>query len=240
MTSGTVLEMSGIRKNYGALRPLRIQALTLRASERVAIAGLDAAAAESMVNLVTGASVPDEGVVRVFGRATTDVVDGDEWLASLDRFGIVSDRAVLLEGAALLQNLALPFTLDIDPVSSETRERVTRLAGECDIDARWLEQPSAELPPAVRARAHLVRALALGPELLLIEHPTATLPDAERRPFGAVVRRVCEARALPALIVSLDTEFSRAAADRILTLEPATGALKDSSRRGWFRSSTSG
>ncbi|MDQ3346660.1 MAG: hypothetical protein M3545_01690 [Acidobacteriota bacterium] len=237
MTSGAVLEMTGIRKNYGALRPLRIQSLTVRRSERVAIAGLDAPAAESLVNLVTGASVPDEGEVRVFGRATTDVVDGDEWLSSLDRFGIVSDRAVLLEGAALLQNLALPFTLEIDPVSSGTRAHVERLAAECGIAAEWLDQPSAALPPAVRVRAHLVRALALGPEILLMEHSSATLPDGERRPFGAVVRRVCEARALTAVIVSLDAEFSTAAADRILTLEPASGGLKDSSRKGWFRRS---
>lgn len=236
MTPGTVLEMTGIRKNYGALRPLRIQSLSVRGGERVAIAGLDAAAAESLVNLVTGASLPDEGVVRVFDRATTAVVDGDEWLSSLDRFGIVSDRAVLLEGAALLQNLALPFTLEIDPVSSATRDRVERLAGECGIGAEWLEHPSAELPPAVRARAHLVRALALDPELLLMEHPTATLPDVERVPFGAVIRRVCEARALTAVIVSLDGGFSAAAAERILTLQPATGVLKDSSRKSWFRS----
>ena len=110
--------------------------------------------------------------------------DGDEWLSSLDRFGIVSDRAVLLEGATLVQNLALPFTLEIDPVTDETRERVTRLAEECDIAPEWLEQPAAELPAGVRARAHLVRALALGPELLLMEHPSAALAEADRAALG--------------------------------------------------------
>src|SRR4051794_33049780 len=127
------LELTRVRKAYGALRPLRIEALTIAAGERVALAGLDAPAAEVMVNLVTGASLPDGGDVRVFGRLTSDVADGDEWLTSLDRFGIVSERAVLLEGASLAQNLALPFTLDIDPVSPETLARVTQLAKECGI-----------------------------------------------------------------------------------------------------------
>ena len=49
--------------------------------------GVDGGAAEVLVNLVTGASVADRGVVRVLGRSNADIVDGDEWLASLDRFG---------------------------------------------------------------------------------------------------------------------------------------------------------
>jgi ABC-type transporter Mla maintaining outer membrane lipid asymmetry ATPase subunit MlaF len=230
-----VVEMTAVQKSYGALRPLRIQSLAVGPAERVAIAGVDAPAAEMMVNLVTGASLPDAGELLVFGRRTSDVADGDEWLSSLDRFGIVSDRAVLLEGATLLQNLALPFTLEIDPVNAETRDQVTRLAVECDIAPEWLEQPVAQLPPGVRARAHLVRALALGPQLLLMEHPTATLAEAEGQAFGAAVARVCEARALTTLMISMDPRFSAAAAHRVLTLEPATGALKDRSRKGWFR-----
>jgi ABC-type transporter Mla maintaining outer membrane lipid asymmetry ATPase subunit MlaF len=229
-----VIEMAGVRKNYGGLRPLRVQSLTVAPTERVAIAGVDATAAEVMINLVTGASLPDEGEVRVFGVLTRDVADGEAWLSSLDRFAIVSDRAVMLEGATLVQNLALPFTLEIDPVSEKTRDRVSRLSEECDIAAEWLAQPMAELPPAIRARAHLVRALALGPELLLMEHPSAALPEAERRKFGAVVQRVCEARALTALMMSMDPEFSGAAAQRVLTLEGATGVLKGQSRKGWF------
>jgi ABC-type branched-subunit amino acid transport system ATPase component len=227
MNSPAIIEMTAVRKNYGGLRPLRIQALAVAAGERVAIAGIDAVGAELMVNLVTGASLPDEGEVRVFA-------DGDEWLSSLDRFGIVTDRAVILEGSTLVQNLALPFTLDIDPVSRETRDLVTRLAEECDIEPAWLDQPAVTLPAPVRVRTHLARALALGPELLLMEHPSATLPDGERRKFGQVVQRVSDARALTTLMISMDPEFSTAAAERLLTLEPGTGILKGASRRGWF------
>jgi ABC-type branched-subunit amino acid transport system ATPase component len=233
-TSPPVLEMTAVRKNYGGLRPLRIQALTLAPAERVAIAGIDAAGAELMVNLVTGASLPDEGEIRVFGVRTSDVANGDEWLSSLDRYGIVTDRAVMLEGSTLVQNLALPFTLEIDPVSSETRNRVSRLAEECDIEPAWLDQPAVTLPAPVRVRTHLARALALGPKLLLMEHPSATLPQGERRKFAEVVQRISDARALATLMISMDPEFSAAAAHRVLTLEPGTGTLKGQRRRGWF------
>src|SRR3954467_6821167 len=111
-----VLRVSGVRKNYAGLRPLRLNLLTVAAGERVAVSGLDAGAAEVLVNLVTGASLPDEGRIEVCGRATDTIANGDEWLDTLDQFGIVSPRAVLLDGATLLQNLAMPLSLEIEPV----------------------------------------------------------------------------------------------------------------------------
>jgi ABC-type transporter Mla maintaining outer membrane lipid asymmetry ATPase subunit MlaF len=227
--------MSAVSKSYAALRPLRIKSLVIARAERVAINGVDAAGAELIVNLVTGASLPDQGEIRVFERRTADVVSGEEWLASLDSFGIVTDRAVLLEGAALAQNLALPFTLEIDPITPDMHDRVTQLAAECDIAPEWLEQQAGGLPAGVKARAHLARAIALGPALLLMEHPTAALAGPERAAFGTVVARVCDARGLPALIMTSDAGFAAAAAHRTLTLEPTTGALTAPKGKGWFR-----
>jgi len=79
MTGEPILEMRRVIKSYNALRPLRIAQLSIVAGARVAVAGIDAPGAEVMLNLVTGASLPDEGEVRVFGRTTSEVSDGDEW-----------------------------------------------------------------------------------------------------------------------------------------------------------------
>lgn len=234
MTADAVVQMTAVRKAYGGLRPLRIAALAVAARERVAVAGPDAHAAEVLINLITGASLPDAGEIRVFGRRTADVADGEAWLSSLDRFGIVSERAVMLEGATLAQNLALPLTLDIDPLPDAIRARAAQLAVECDIAAEWLDQPCGQVPADVRVRVHLARAVALEPELLLMEHPTAPLAAPAGRAFGEVVRRVAAARGLTVVMVSLDAEFAQVAADRQLTLDPATGRLQPV-KRGWFR-----
>ena len=179
-----VLEITDVEKRYQALRPLRLQALTIAPAERVAIVGLDAGGAEVLVNLVTGASVADRGTVRVRGRDNADIANGDEWLASLDRFGIVSARAVLLEGATLEQNLAMPFTLQIDPVAPDIAERVVSLASACGLSVRTgggtedpvgLRRLAGECSPEVKSRAHLARAVALDPVLLVLEHPTIGL-----------------------------------------------------------------
>ena len=236
MTGEPILEMRRVIKSYNALRPLRIAQLSIVAGARVAVAGIDAPGAEVMLNLVTGASLPDEGEVRVFGRTTSEVSDGDEWLASLDQFGIVSERAVLLEGATLTQNLALPFALEIDPVPQDTLGRVEALADECEIARDCLTQRAGDVPAAVRARVHLARAIALNPRLLLMEHPTATLEESARAAYGDVIARVCDRRRLTTLAVTQDLQFAAAAAHETLTLEGATGRLV-AARRSWWRRS---
>jgi ABC-type lipoprotein export system ATPase subunit len=229
-----VLEMTGVTKQYAGLRPLRITSLTVGRGERIAISGLDAGAAEVFVNLATGASLPDAGQVVVLGQTTAAIANGDEWLTSLDRFGIMSPRAVLLEAATALQNLAMPFTLAIDEIPLDVLGRIESLAGACGIPADALQQPVGAAPPAIVARVHFGRAIALDPDVLILEHPTAAIPEAERAAFAADVARVCEARSQTLVAVTMDKEFASAVAHRALALHPATGALSPLKRRGWF------
>lgn len=228
-----VVRLARVTKAYGGLRPLRIAELTLLPGERVSIGGIDAPGAELLVNLVTGASLPDEGDVRTLGRRTAEISSADDWLAWLDHFGIVSERGVLLEESTLLQNLALPFSLEIDPVPADITERASALARECGIPLEELGTPAATLAPELRMRAHLARAIALGPRLLVMEHPTGRVAESGREALARDIARVCEARSLPALIITNDDAFAAVLATRSLTLDGATGRLRPVRRR-WF------
>lgn len=234
MSGAPVLQMSGVSKTYNALRPLRIASLVITEGERVSLGGVDAGAGELLINLVTGASVPDKGDIRIFGRLTAEIADGDEWLTLLEQFGIVSPRAVMLEGSTLLQNLAMPFTLEIDPVPAEIVAKVRALAEECSIDPeRWLSIAAGQLPADVRVLAHLARALALAPQLVVIEHPTVDVSPDSRSALAAAIARACQGRRLAALIVTNDDAFGKVVAPRNLTLDGATGQLKPL-KKGWF------
>lgn len=227
-----VLEIRGLVKDYRSLRPLRIASLAIAHAERVAVSGLDAASAEVLVNLVTGASLPDEGEVLIDGASTASIADGDAWLASLDRFGIVSERAVLLEGSTLLQNLALPFTIDIDAIVPEMKRRIEALAADVGLAAERLQTRVGDLAAADRLRGQIARALALGPRVVVLEHPTASLP---RDVIAGVARDAAgalDSRRTAALAITEDGDFASAFGARWLRLNGATGKLAPA-RPGW-------
>jgi ABC-type transporter Mla maintaining outer membrane lipid asymmetry ATPase subunit MlaF len=226
--TGPVLELSDVSKDYRGLRPLRIAALTVQPGEHVAIIGLDQTTAEVFVNLVTGATLPDRGEVRLFGRPTSAITDSADWLAVVDRFGIVSPRAVLLDSLTVVQNLAMPFTLDIEPPAEDIRRRAVALAERVGLDAASLDRPVAELGPAGVVRIRLGRALALDPGVVILEHPTAEIsPDA-----SLALAAQCRTLSAATIALTADTAFAEAAAERCLTLDPATGRLAQ--RAGWL------
>jgi ABC-type transporter Mla maintaining outer membrane lipid asymmetry ATPase subunit MlaF len=225
MTAVPALELSGVVKDYKGLRPLRIAELTVGGGERVALSGVDRPAAEALINLVTGAALPDEGEIRIFGHPTSGIASGDDWLTSLDRFGIVTDRAVLLEGSTIAQNLALPFTLAIDSLAPDVRSRVEALARDVGLEPSALDKKPAESAPAVSLRAHLARAIALDPAILLLEHPTASVPAAAVAALAGDVGRVARLRGLTTVAITEDATFARGMADRYLRVKGATGEV---------------
>jgi peptide/nickel transport system ATP-binding protein len=230
-----VLELSAVRKEYGGLRPLRIHALALEEGEHVALAGVDGPAAEVLVNLVTGAVLPDEGTVAVFGRSTAAIRDAADWLATLDRLGIVSGRAVLLDQLSVLQNLAVPFSLDLEPPPADVRRRAALLAEEVGL-GRALDRPVRELRGEELVRVRLGRAIALDPSLLVLEHPTAAVDRSRLAPLAREIRRVADDRGLAVLALTADREFARQVASRVLLLDAASGRLT-ARGAGWFRRS---
>ena len=233
MPAGDVLvRLRNVVKDYKGLRPLRIETLDLHEGQLVALVGLDDAMAEVLVDLITAAIVPDSGDVVVFGQRTDAIADRNGWLETLDRFGLLTERAVLLDQLTVEQNLALPFSLALDDLSDEVRGRVIGLAAEIGLDQRLADQ-TATLEAPQRLRVRLGRALALGPRVLLAEHPNATLNADEQGAFAADLTRIAKARGAASLVLTANLDFARAAADEVLVLQPATGTLKPSS--GWRR-----
>jgi ABC-type transporter Mla maintaining outer membrane lipid asymmetry ATPase subunit MlaF len=227
-----VLELSDVSKDYRGLRPLRIARLEIGAGASVAIVGLDQTAAEVFVNLVTGATLADRGEVKLFGRPTSAIADSADWLAVVDRFGIVSQRAVLLDPLTVTQNLAMPFTLEIEPPPPDIADRARALAREVGLPESTWDRPVGELDAGARGRVRLGRALALDPAIVLLEHPTAEMPPDAAKPYGREIRAVAARRRAALLALTADRAFARAVADRVLAHDAATGALNE--RRYFF------
>jgi ABC-type transporter Mla maintaining outer membrane lipid asymmetry ATPase subunit MlaF len=230
-----LVQIRSVTKDYRSLRPLRVESLDLAEGQILALSGFDRMTAEILVDLITAAIVPDTGEITVFGQRTTAIADRDAWLQTLDRFGLLTERAVLVEQFTVEQNLAIPFSLSVEDLSAEIKSRVAALAEEIGFTPPDLGRQSGVLPPIGRLRLRLGRALAMDPKVLLAEHPNATLAPEDASRFGADLKRIVRGRRMSALVLTADHEFARAAADEVLVLHPATGTLKSSSVwRRWF------
>ena len=231
-----LLTITGLSKDYQTLRPLRIKDLTLHTGDVVSISGIDVLGAETLVHLITGATLPDTGDVLLFGRNTRAITDGEAWLKSLDSVGMITARGILIEAFSVLQNIALSLTLDVDPIDPRFIPQAGALAREVGIDAALFDVLAGRVPPDVQMRVHLARALALGPKLLIAEHPSATLPRDTVAGFGADLGKVARGRRLALLAITADDSLAKAIGGTRVELVAASGELRASSRiRRLFR-----
>jgi ABC-type sulfate/molybdate transport systems ATPase subunit len=123
-------------------------------------------------------------------------------------------------------------------VPPDIAARVVELARWCGIldltgGEDGLQRLTGEAAPAIRARIHLARAIALRPALLVLEHAGAELAADERLALADRIAEVVDAAGFAALVITKDDDFAKRAAHRALRLEAATGALKPI-KRGWF------
>jgi ABC-type transporter Mla maintaining outer membrane lipid asymmetry ATPase subunit MlaF len=227
-----ILEFSDISKAYGGLRPFRLRALSVTPGTVVGLAGLDQTTAEVFVNLATGATLPEEGTVRVFGRVTSEIADSADWLATVDRFGIVSERVVLLQQFTPLQNIAMSLTLEVEPLPADVRQRAEDLAREAGLDVGGFDRPVGEGGVALRHRVRLARALATSPAVLLVEHPVAGLEAHEIAPLANDISRLAATRGVAVIVLAAQASTATPFAQRVLTLNGATGELSETRRTG--------
>lgn len=232
-TPAPVVQLRGVQKNYNALRPLRVEQLDIATAQSLALIGLDATAAEVLVSLITGATLPDTGEVRVGGQPTAGITDAEAWLKWLEQFGLLSERSIVVDQLTGAQNLAMPFSLEVEDMSPSLREQVVELAEDVGLRTADLDRPAAQLSPLGRLRVRLGRAIALKPRILLAEHPNALVSGDDTAAFAADLSRIITKRGLAALTITADRTFAAAVAEQVLTLQPGTGALKRAD--GWRR-----
>ena len=135
----------------------------------------------------------------MFGRPTTSITAVDDWVTELDRFGLISERAVPWIGSRPSRISRCRSRSRWMTCPNPSVHEVGRLAAEVGLTTEELPFPLPRLAPAAQLRLRVGRALALRPRVLLAEHPNASLSRDESPRFAKDFARITSERGLASL-----------------------------------------
>ena len=177
MTTKPLLDATGVAKNYGAVAALRNASLSVLPGEVHALMGANGAGKSTLVKILTGAISADAGRILIRGEAH-DVRSP----AEARRAGLVS----VYQEPALIPDLDVASNLRLTRTPLEPFREWVRELGVPDLDIR---DTARDIPLAVLRVLDLARALAIEPDMLLLDEMTAALPANLAERVLDVVRR---------------------------------------------------
>jgi ribose transport system ATP-binding protein len=177
VTTKPLLDATGVAKNYGAVAALKNASLSVLPGEVHALMGANGAGKSTLVKILTGAITANAGRIMVRGKAHEVRSPADA-----RRAGLVSvyQEPSLIPDLDVLSNLRLTQT-PVEPFREWVRE-----LGVPDLDLR---DTARDVPLAIQRVLDLARALAIKPDVLLLDEMTAALPANLAERVLDVVRR---------------------------------------------------
>lgn len=208
-----LLELVNVGKSFTAgkrkTEVLRDVDLTLEPGELVAIVGYSGAGKTTLVNLAAGLLFPDRGEVLFHGKRITG--PGPER-------GLVFQNYSLLPWLTVRENVHLAVDqVFADWTSTKKHEHTDRYVAMVGLAHARDKRPS-ELSGGMRQRVSLARALAMEPELLLLDEPLSALDALTRGNLQGELDRICRSSGKTILLITNDVDEALLLADRIVPL----------------------
>lgn len=213
----TVVEVSDVCTRFGRALVHDHVSLSIRRGEIFALVGGSGSGKSTLLREIIMLQRPQAGSIRVFGR---EVVGLDEDAASSlrRRWGVMFERGALFGSLTVLQNVGLPlreYTKLSDGLIDEVAAvKILRTGLPAGAAAKY---PN-ELSGGMRKRAALARAIALDPELLFLDEPTAGLDPFSAGGIDELVLQLKEVLGLTIMIVTHDLDSLWRVADRVAVL----------------------
>jgi len=211
------VELRGVEKSYGSRRVLRGFGARLVRGELVALEGRSGSGKTTILHLLAGLERPDAGSVTVAGEELTEL-DREQLAAHRrDHIGWVGQEPGLLPFATALENSVLALELRDGGRRAEHEPRARSWLERLGL-ADCVDRAADRLSAGERQRVAIARALARGPQVLLLDEPTARLDEASAELVGELL--LTATRASNALVVCATHDRGVAErADRVLALE---------------------
>ena len=200
-----MLRIDHIAKRYREQQVLRGIDLNVEAGEFVSLLGPSGCGKTTLLRIVCGIDMPDEGRVLFQGDDIT------RWPAARRGFGVVFQSYALFPNLTAAQNVA--FGLNGQP-AAQARERVAEMLSLVGLGAQAQRYP-AQLSGGQQQRVALARALAPSPQLMLLDEPFSNLDVDLRERLAHEVRGILKAAGATALFVTHDQLEAFAIGDMI-------------------------
>ena len=232
-TAEAVIDMRQVGTRFGDHVVHAGLDLEVRRGEIFAVIGGSGSGKSTLLREMILLQKPSEGTIQVLGVAL-DGIDDSAALELRQRWGVLFQHGGLFGSLTVLENIGLPLrehTALADPLIDEIAHWKLSMAG---LKAEVASQYPSELSGGMLKRASLARALALDPELLFLDEPTAGLDPDSAAGVDTLIRTLRDLYGLTVVMITHDLDLLWQVADRVAVLAEgkvqATGSMDELSR----------
>jgi nitrate/nitrite transport system ATP-binding protein len=214
-----VIELKSVSKSYASgdtvTRVLKNVSLAVEPGEFVAIVGFSGSGKTTLISLMAGLIAPDSGAVLFRGKPVTE--PGPER-------GVVFQNYSLMPWLSAKDNIGLAVdSVFASEPSRERRARIGRYLGMVGLSHAADRKP-AELSGGMRQRVAVARALAMDPEVLLLDEPLSALDALTRAKLQVEIEAIWSKERKTVVLITNDVDEAILLADRIIPLNPGPDA----------------
>ena len=211
MNSAVVIQ--NLQKRFGSQAVLKGIDLKVEQGETVAVLGRSGTGKSVLLKLIIGLQKPDSGSIQIHGQEITDLPL--EKLNEIRRkVGFLFQDAALYDSLSIEDNVAFPLRRQHTLSAKDQKDRVRELLSVVGMEGDSSKMPS-EISGGMKKRVGLARALALEPDILLFDEPTAGLDPITASEIEELILRLKKERKMAAVVVTHDLHGARTVSDRL-------------------------
>ena len=216
--SEQVIQVGGLRNSFGEQLVHDGLDLDVRRGEIFGVVGGSGTGKSVLMRSIIGLQKPDEGEITVFGESMIGR-DEEEAKHVRRRWGVLFQGGALFSTLTVAENIQVPIRefypgIDQDLQDEIAAYKISMSGLDSDAGAKY---PS-ELSGGMRKRAGIARALALDPELLFLDEPTAGLDPIGAAAFDQLIGELRDALGLTVFLITHDLDTLYAICDRVAVL----------------------
>ena len=221
------IAVEDLHKSFGNQEVLNKISLTVSRGETLAVLGRSGTGKSVLLRLIVGLEKPDSGSVRIHGQDITGL--GLDQLGEIRmKMGFLFQHAALYDSLTVEQNVAFPLRHHRKTMSkSERGDRVTQLLAEVGMEGHLEKMPS-DISGGMQKRVGLARALALEPDILLLDEPTAGLDPISAGEIDDLVLKLQAEHHMASVVVTHDLHSAKTIADRLALLNEGNVVVEGS------------